>query len=1078
MTPSKRQLSFVLACVIAIGLAMSSVSPTGAQARPGVSPTLFGGVYYRPLTVFSRGGRVTAVGGVATDKQVYYMGSAGGVFKTTDAGANWFPVTDGQIGVGSIGAIEVAPANPDIVYVGTGTGNPRGNVSNGDGVYKSTDAGKTWKHIGLEKAGIIGRIRTHPANPNIVFVAAIGNCFGPNPERGIYRSKDGGASWEQVLKIDQNTGGNDITIDPKDPNTMIAAMWSVRRQPWSIDSGSMNDGMFRSTDGGDHWTKLTQGLPANVMVGKIGVSISAADPKRVYALIEAANDQGGVYRSDDGGLSWTRTYARRDLLQRAFYYTHIFADPQNVDLVYAVNTSNFKSSDGGKTWTTQRAGHGDNHDWWINPLDNKAIIQSNDGGANVSLDGGQTWSTQNNQPTQEIYRLEVDTRWPYWVYGAQQDNSSVGIPSTNQGTPNLNAGPGEAGYIAVDPRNYNIIYAGNYGGFLVRQDGLNGISDNIRVYADAETGQRALEMKYRFQWNAPIRLSPHNPDVVYTTSQHVHRSKDSGLNWERISPDLTRNDKTKQDFSGGKGVSRDSTGVEVYGTVFSFEESAVTPGLLWAGSDDGLVHISKDNGRTWEKITPPGLPEFSTVNAIDLSPKNAGHAIVTAYRYMQADFTPYAFETNDYGKTWKRVADGTTGIPAGHATRVVREDPDMPGLLVAGTEYGMYISYDSGAHWQSFQLNLPRVPIMDIKFYRHNLILATEGRGFWILDDVPVIEGLKNVQGTETAVLFKPADAYRGGGAAAPAPAFHYWLKDEPTAPVTVQVTDPAGVVVCSITGQPGTGEVRQPPSVIVAAGAAGGGRAGGAGAGGGGGNQGAARPAASTPCVGGIGGSASVSAHKGLNISTWSTGNYASSYTVPPRIVMWGGGGGQGPRMAPGIYTVKVSMGTWSQTQTFHLGADPRYQPTMTDAEGAAQLKMAREVGGWVKALYDNLGKMRDAKAQAKDIAEKTPEMAAAAKAFADKLVAVEGDMTQLQGEAGQDALNYPGRFDNQLTALYQAIVSTERKPGTAVLERYADLKPLFDQMAERWNSALSLGVTTFNTAATKAGATTIVIK
>jgi hypothetical protein len=508
---------------------------------------------------------------------------------------------------------------------------------------------------------------------------------------------------------------------------------------------------------------------------------------------------------------------------------------------------------------------------------------------------------------------------------------------------------------------------------------------------------------------------------------------------------------------------------------------------------------------------------------IDLSPKNAGRAIVTAYRYMLADFTPSAYLTNDYGKTWKRIADGTNGIPAGHATRVVREDPDMPGLLVAGTEYGMYISYDEGAHWQSFQLNLPRVPIMDLKFYRNDLIVATEGRGFWILYDVQTLEGLKSVKNTDNAVLFKPANAYRsagggrggGGGAAIPPPTFTYWFKDEPTSPVTLQVMDSAGTVVYTATGQPGSGSVAQPPSVVpdpAAVAAAGGGRGGGGGAGGGGGRAGgggaggggaagagaggggAAAAAANQGRGGGGGagggggrgggggfgggGNAGVGAHKGLNTTTWNPGSYPAMYTMPQGIIMWGGGGGGGPRMAPGIYTVKLSMGDWSQTQTFHLGSDPRYLPAMSDADGAAQLKMAREVGGWVKSLYDNLAKIRDAKKQAADIAQKTPSMAAAAQTLTDKLVKVEGDMTQLQGEAGQDSLNFPGRLDNQLTALYGNVVSTERKLGTAITERYADLKPQYDAMASRWTTALTTDITAFNAAATKAGATTIVIK
>jgi photosystem II stability/assembly factor-like uncharacterized protein len=1046
-------------------LRLGAQQEAGGHGQPLVS-----GLYYRALTVFSRGGRATAVAGVPSNTQVYYMGCAGGVWKTTDAGATWIPVTDGQIHVGSIGAIAVAESSPDIVYVGTGTAEPRGNVSNGDGMYKSADGGKTWQHIGLEKSGLIGRIGIDPQNPNLVYVAVVGNVFGPNKERGVYRTKDGGQTWEQVLAISENTGAVDLSIDMKNPKTIFASMWTVRRQPWTIDSGSMDDALFRSTDGGDHWAKLTNGLPSKVMVGKIGVSISRADPKRVYALVEAADDQGGVFRSDDGGDTWTWTNKSRNLQQRAFYYMRIFADPAEPDTVYATNTGAYKSTDGGKTFTTLRPAHGDNHDWWINPLNTKAMVESNDGGTNVSLDGGQTCTTVNNQPTAEIYRIDVDTRWPYWVYGAQQDNSTVAVPSNNVGE-TFGVGGGESGYIAVDPRNYNIVYAGSYGGEISRLDRGLGISENVRVYADEETGQRASDMKYRFQWNAPIKLSPHNPDILYTTSQYVHRSKDGGQTWERISPDLTRNDKTKQDYSGAKGVSRDDTGVEVFDTIFAFEESPVTPGLLWAGSDDGLVNISRNDGRTWTNITPPGLPEFSTVNVIDLSPKNAGHAIVTAYRFMLSDYTPYVYETNDYGASWRRIADGTNGIPSGQTTRVVRDDPDQPGLLFAGTEYGMYISFDDGGHWQPFQLNLPAVPVMDLKIYRHNLIVATEGRGFWIFDDLPVVEGLKAGLGSQTAVFFKPAEGYRGaggggrgGGAAVPPPTFYYWFKDEPVAPVTLQVMDSSGTVVYTAAGQPGTGtEPLQPPVIPApAAGPGGRGGRGGGGAGAGGGGRGG----------GGFGGAPAAGAHKGLNVVVWQNQTLPSPFTVPPGIVMWGGGRGQGPRVPPGTYTVKVSSGAWSQTQTLHLTPDPRFQPVLTEAEGAAQMKMALEVGGWVKQLYDTLAQIRDAKKQGADIAQKTPVLATPAKTFTDRIVAVEGDMTQLQGEANEDALNFPGRMDNQLIVLYGDIVGLDRKLNTAVTERYTDLKPQFEQLMQRATSTLKTGVAAFNAAATQAGA------
>jgi hypothetical protein len=579
-------------------------------------------------------------------------------------------------------------------------------------------------------------------------------------------------------------------------------------------------------------------------------------------------------------------------------------------------------------------------------------------------------------------------------------------------------------------------------------------------------------MKYRFQWNAPIRLSPHNPDIVYMTSQFVHKSVDGGQTWDVISPDLTRNDKAKQDYSGKSGVTQDDTGVEVYDTIFAFEESPVTPGLLWAGTDDGILNLSRDNGKSWMKITPTGLPEWSTINAIDLSPKNAGRAIVTAYRYMLNDFAPYVYLTNDYGKTWKRIADGNNGIPDGDYTRVVREDPDRPGLFYGGTEHGMYISFDEGAHWQAFQQNLPRTPIMDLKVYRKNLIVATEGRSFWVVDALPVVQQLKPALELASATLFKPADAYRQGG---PVPTFYYWFKEQPTAPVTLEVKDSAGKIVYTATAQPGAGTtIAAPPAIPPAPPAepAGAGRGGGRGGGGRGGGRGG---------FGAFGGGATVlSAQKGLNQVTW-TPRLESPFTMPERIVMWGGGGrGGGPKAAPGAYTVKLASGGWSQEQTFRLSTDPRL-PQMTEAEGAEQLKMAMDVGTRIKELYDTLLKLRDAKKQAAQISDKvdaTSPVAAAAKTLNAQIAAVEGDITQLQGEAGQDALNFPGRIDNQWVALYSNIVQLERRLNKSVKERYTDLRPQTDDLMERAAGVLKTNVDAFNAVASKAGAGTITVK
>ncbi|MEZ5319333.1 MAG: hypothetical protein R2752_18170 [Vicinamibacterales bacterium] len=801
-----RRSSWVGLALLLVGVAAAPnlgawrAAPQALPANTLVNPALYEALEFRGLEdVFSRGGRVTAVAGVTSNEQRYYMGSTGGgVWRTDDAGGSWTNVSDGFFEAGSIGAVAVAESDPNIIYVGTGSACPRGNVSPGIGVYKSTDAGETWTHVGLRDVGQVGKIRIDPTNPDVAYVAALGNLFGPNRERGVYRTKDGGKTWELVHFISDRTGAVDITMDPKNPKVLIAAMWTVIRQPWTIESGSTEGGLFRSTDGGDTWQKLTQGLPSRVMVGKIGVSISPADPTRVYAQVEAADDQGGFFRSDDGGTTWTRTFTGRNLQQRAWYYTHVIADPIDKDTVYGLNVQAFKSTDGGNTFGSAGIqSHSDNHDLWINPKNNRAMIEGNDGGATVSVNGA-GWSSEDNQPTAEIYRVTVDTRWPYWVYGAQQDNSTVAVPSRGPGE-TYGVGGGESGWIAVDPRDPGITYAGNYGGSISRIDRNTGISDNVRVYADSQTGQRAADMKYRFQWNAPIMISPHNPDVVYTTSQVVHRTTNGGLDWQVISPDLTRNDKTRQQYSGGEGITRDNTGVEVYSTIFVLEESPIAPGNLWAGSDDGLMHLSRDNGRTWTNITPAGAPE-GVINSISLSEQDPARATIAMYRYRQNDRTPYIWQTTDYGRTWKRLADGTNGIPNWHFTRVVREDPVKPGLLYAGTEFGLYISFDDGGHWQPFQLNLPVTPVTDLKIYRGDLIVSTQGRSFWILDDLSLLRALSPMAAQQPATLFKPGDGYRATGNA---PTFYYWLPQAPTAPVTVEVADANGTVVYTTTAEP-----------------------------------------------------------------------------------------------------------------------------------------------------------------------------------------------------------------------------------------------------------------------------------
>ncbi len=1036
-----------LALVVALSATTAFVvAQRGAEkVNVTVNPAMFAELRYRSLE-FSRGGRATAVTGVPSQPLTFYFGSTGGgVWKTTSGGADWTNVSDGFFEAGSIGAVAVADSDPNVIYVGTGSACPRGNVSVGVGMYKSTDAGRTWKHIGLRTAGQIGRVRIHPRNPDLVYAAVLGNVFGASPDRGVFRSRDGGQTWDKVLYVNERTGAVDLTVDATNPRVLYAALWTTERKPWTIESGSLDGGIFKSTDGGDTWRKLTRGLPTDALVGRIGVTVSPAEPDRLWAQVEAASDRGGVYRSDDSGESWTRVNNQRMLQQRAWYYTHIFADPKDADTVYALNTGFYKSIDGGRTFQSYSTPHGDNHDLWINPDNPLVMINSNDGGANVSYTGGTTWSTQMNQPTAEIYRLAVDTRFPYRVYGAQQDNSTVSVPTFSQDMERgmidfYSVGGGESGHIAVDPRHPNIVYAGSHSGSITRMDTNTRLSESVRAYPELETGERALDMRYRVQWNAPIRISPHNPDLVYHTSQHVHRTRDAGHSWEVISPDLSRNDKSKQDYSGGEGITRDSTTVEVYDTIFAFEESPHTAGLLWAGTDDGLVHLSRDDGKTWTNVTPREMPEWGCVNMIDLSAHDAGRAHIAVYKYRQNDFTPYIFQTSDYGKTWRRLTIGANGIPPNHFVRVVREDPDRRGLLYAGTEHGLYLSFDDGAHWQSFQLNLPVTPVTDLMVYRKDLVVSTQGRAFWVLEDLSVVQQASDKLASSAAHAFKPREAYRSG--AGPASIFYY-LADAPKQPVTIEISDAQGTVIAR----------RRPGAAAAPAG---------------GGGRGGPRATDAAPKA-------------GLNRFDWDM-RHDPLFEVPRGAVLWGYGrsGATGPRVVPGQYQVKVSSGSWSQTQPLQIKGDPRI--TMTAAEYEEQIKLAREVGARIDELYDHLLNIRDVKQQAADIGQRLrkaglgDEASAAARALADRLSAIEGELTQMQGEGGQDALNFPSRLDGQFLTLYGDIVGDEARVSKAAYQRFEDLKPQLATLVSRLTPVFASEVAKFNELARKGGQSVIV--
>jgi len=979
-------------------------------------------VRWRSIGPF-RGGRAVAVAGIPSLPQTYYFGATGGgIWKTTDGGFNWLPVSDGQVATGSVGALAVSESDPNIVYAGMGEACIRGNASPGDGVYKSTDAGRTWKHIGLEQTQQIGAVVVNPRNPNIVFVAALGHQFASNEERGVYRSTDGGATWKQVLTRGPKAGAVDIVMDPNNSNVLYAAFWEVYRTPYSLESGGPGSGIWKSTDGGETWKDLSHstGMPRGIF-GKIGITVSGANSDRVWAIVEA--EEGGVYRSDNGGTSWTRVNKDRDLRQRAWYYTHIYADPKNADEVYVLNTGVYRSNDGGRTYTAIPTPHGDNHDLWIDPNNPDRMIEANDGGVNASINGGRTWSPENNQPTAQFYRVALDNDFPYHAYGAQQDNSTVRTATRGRGGITerdwYDVGGGESGWIAPDPRDSNVVYAGSYGNLITRFDAFTGVQRDINPWPDNPMGHPAADLKYRFQWSFPIIISPHDPKVIYAGANVMFRSTDEGQSWEPISKDLTRDDKTRQGSSGGP-LTKDNTSIEYYCTIFTINESTITKGLIWVGSDDGLVNLTRDGGKTWTNVTPPKdiLPEWSQINAIEPSPFDPATAYVAATKYKSDDFSPYLYKTSDYGKTWTKIV---TGIPANHFTRVVREDLKQKGLLFAGTEFGIYVSYDDGAHWKSIQLNLPVVPITDLAFHKRDdeLVVATQGRSFWIMDDLPLLRELKGATLTEDVRLFAPKETLRaeGGGrgprgfipvgANPPTGAvIDFWLKDKPTGEVKIEILDSSGKPVnhysSNLPNHP-AGSDDTTPAIDEQGG---GGR-------------------------GGFGAPARIHAQAGMNRFIWDL-HYPDATTFPG-LIMWAGST-RGPMIVPGTYTAKLTVGDKTQTQQFVVKSDPRLKTTA--AEFSAQLSLSLQLRDKLSQVNQAVVDIRAAKKQLEDYAARLKDDAAAKK-VADaardldkRLTAVEEELYQVKNQSSQDPLNFPIKLNNRIAALLGVVQDTDAGP------------------------------------------------
>jgi photosystem II stability/assembly factor-like uncharacterized protein len=1066
-----------------------------------VPDELFNSMSFR-LVGPHRGGRVTAVTGVPGDPMTYYMGSTGGgVWKTTDAGIKWRNVSDivrtlepedqprimGQIdptlaeaevvrepvggvpegpkverragdafGVGSIGAVTVAPSDPNVVWVGTGSACPRGNVSPGDGVYRSTDAGDSWRHMGLEEAGQIGRIIVHPTDPNIVYVAALGHIFGPNPERGVYRTVDGGLSWSKVLFVSDEAGAVDLAMDASNPRVLYAATWQARRSPWNMVSGGPGSGLYKSTDGGNTWLKLTRGLPEGDL-GRIAVAVSPAFPKRVWAQVE--HDEGGLFRSDDGGAKFRRVNTNRELRQRAWYYTHLEADPVDANTVYALNVGFWKSVDGGESFRPIRTPHGDNHALWINPENPLNLIEGNDGGANISFNGGRSWSVQSNQPTSEIYRLTVDDQQPYWLYGGQQDNTAVAIPSrTSDGGIDRRHWYAPAGCetatVAVDPRNPKITYGGCYGGSINRFDRELGYQQEIMAWPQMAVGQQASDLKYRFQWNAPIRLSPHDPTVLYHCSNVVHRTTDEGSTWEVISPDLTRDDKSKQGYAG-EPITRDNTGVEVYGAIFAFEESPHQQGLLWAASDDGLVHISRDNGSTWNDITPAGMPEWGTVNVIELSAHDPGRAFIAVHRYRTDDFTPYVFRTDDYGASWARLTDGANGIPADHFVRVVREDPERRGLLFAGTEFGLYVSIDDGSSWQSMQLDLPVTPITDMAVKRGDLVVATQGRSFWILDDLSPLRQLTADVADSEPHLFDPRDAVgwadgggRGFGDAGKNPPYgaiiHYTLPggfDEGDASeVVLEILDADGEVLRSMSS---TTPEKRAPSIWQKL-----------------------FPEFFEPAL--------LDARPGANRWVWNL--RLADAELLPDAVLWGSA--SGPRVPPGSYRARLTIGDWSDTAGFEVGGDPRQD--IDPRAIVERYELASEIWRELTRSHGLIEKIRSVREQVAALSNLVDdeEVASMVDEITDDLDGIEAQLRQVELESSQDMLNFPPQLDNQLVHLKSAVESAPGLPTAASREWFAELKSELDDHANRLDEVLEQQVPALSARLDELGAPRIAVE
>jgi photosystem II stability/assembly factor-like uncharacterized protein len=1038
-----------------VALALLAAPPLAAQVERNTPPEAdtvrYRGLAWRNLGP-NRGGRSIAVSGSTARPLEYYFGATGGgLWKTTDGGTTWQPVTDGQLGSASVGAVEVCQSNPDVLYLGTGETQLRGNILPGDGAYRSTDAGKTWTHVGLRAGRNVGRIRVHPTNCDVAYAAVFGEYSGPSAERGIYRTTDGGQTWTQVLKRDERTGGVDISIDPQNPDIVYAALWEAWRNQWGMSSGGPGSGLFRSNDGGATWTELTRrpGMPQAGLVGKIGVSVSPADPTRVYAIVE--HDSGGVFRSDDRGDTWERVNTERKLRQRAFYYTRLLADPKEKDRVYVLNVGFHRSDDGGKTFPTAiRVPHGDNHDLWIAADDNQRMVQGNDGGGNVSVNGGKSW-TEQDYPTAQIYRVALTAHQPAMACGGQQDNSTVCVPI--RGWEHLNAGGRnffavggcESGYVAPHPQNTDVYYAGCYGGYLDRFDYATGQARPVNVWPDNPMGQSASELRERVQWTFPIVFDPMDPATLYTGTQHVWKTTNEGQSWQRISPDLTRADPATLGPSGGP-ITRDQTGVETYATVFTIAPSPRERGLIWTGSDDGKAYVTRDGGGSWADVTPRGLPEQTKIHTVEASPHRPGTAYLAGNRFLLGDFRPYLFRTDDYGRTWTSIAGN---LPEGDFLRSVREDPVRPRMLYAATERGIWVSWDDGGSWESLRLNLPVVQVSDIAVRDADVVISTHGRSFYVLDagahllrqmrDVPAqpdAPARTRARAPQAAVrLYQPADVTRGVDQGA---TIYYSLPAEARR-LTVEFLDAQGNVIRAFANDTRPDSVRNPKRAE--------------GAGGGedddeGGGRRAQRYAPN---------------QAGMNRFSWNL-RYPGP-TSFPGMILWAADTATGPRVVPGTYTVRLTADGRVVRQSFAVRMDPRVRG-VTQADLQRRFDFAMQIRNRASEANDAVLLIRGVRQQVQDRRERTQdaEVRTAADSLLARMAVIEERLYQVRNQSNQDPLNYPIRLNNKLAALMSHVEDAESAPTEQSYQVFQELSGQLDRELAALNGLWTGDLDAFN--------------